>query len=120
MNQNIRFSYLDTIESKDNLIRFLENMIEVGYSEVTGRAAIQQITSGFAIIENFWNNERTLEELLKLMNENDSVEVNEDEYTSIREFYEMHNTGFILEEVSYDDRYFRIAKLENAPRRLLP
>lgn len=111
--KNIRFNYLDTIEAKDSLIRFLNDMIEIGFPEESAREALTNIQSGFNTIQSFWHKQRTLEELLELMNENESLEVNEGEYWLIREFYEMHNTGFILEEVSYDDCYYRISKLEN-------
>lgn len=109
-------NYLDAIEAKDTLKCYLQEMMDTGYSHSWTESAMQHLEDTFKTIQNHWNNSRGLEELLKLMKENKSLEVNEDEYTTLKEFYEMHDIGFALEEAYYDNKYFKIARLESERR----
>lgn len=101
------FTYMEAIEAKEVIETYLNDLVEKeGYSEIEVNGAKINLENAIGVVKDQWNKKRNLQDMLEKLKQNKQVEMNEDEYMSVREFLEMHDTPFSVVEVYYDYKYY--------------
>lgn len=101
------FTYLEVIEAKEVIETYLNELVEKeGYSGIEVNGAKINLENAIGAVKAHWDIARELPDILEKLKQNEQVEMNEDEYMSVREFLEMHDTPFSVVEVYYDYKYY--------------